>query len=219
MMASFSLDRGLRLVLTAAAVMATQASRATDLFGLYVGGAVGQSELRTALDFYPSIPSGTLDRNATGWKAMAGIRPLPVIGAEIEYIDFGSIAGSLNRAATLNFGGFSESATMHSRAAALFGVGYLPLPLPYLDVFAKLGVAELKSRVSANGAATCPLGTPPCLVIRIAPYANSSSDTRVAYGTGVQVKIARFAARLEYERISASGGDPDLASFGLTWRF
>jgi hypothetical protein len=44
-------------------------------------------------------------------------------------------------------------------------------------------------------------------------------DTRQAYGAGLQVTLTRFAIRAEYERVSASTGDPSLMSLGLIWRF
>ena len=81
------------------------------------------------------------------------------------------------------------------------------------------GAAELKSRVKANATPTCPLFAPACAVVYVPPYSASSSATRAAFGAGLQVKFARFAARAEYERISARGGDPDLISVGLSWRF
>jgi len=41
----------------------------------------------------------------------------------------------------------------------------------------------------------------------------------VAYGAGVSVKLAALAVRLEYERVSQRGGDPDLLSLGVTYSF
>ena len=73
-------------------------------------------------------------------------------------LDFGSVNDTTNIAATTSLGGVNETATTHPRAAAIFGVAYLPIPLPYLDVFAKAGVAELKSSVHANATVSCPLG-------------------------------------------------------------
>jgi hypothetical protein len=59
----------------------------------------------------------------------------------------------------------------------------------------------------------------PCVVTATAPSALNRTDARLAYGAGVQVKFAAFAARFEYERISAGTGDPELASLGITWSF
>jgi hypothetical protein len=41
----------------------------------------------------------------------------------------------------------------------------------------------------------------------------------VAYGAGAQLKFTRLAIRAEYERISASSGDVDMLSLGLTFGF
>jgi hypothetical protein len=47
----------------------------------------------------------------------------------------------------------------------------------------------------------------------------SNSSTNFAYGAGVQGKIGSLAIRAEYERISASGGNPDIVSLGVTSAF
>jgi len=194
-------------------------AHAADPLGFYIGGGAGVSQVRGNLDFGGSLMRPiSFEHNTTGWKVLAGIRPLSAIGAEAEYIDFGSVNDTTNIAATTSLGGVNETATTHPRAAAIFGVAYLPIPLPYLDVFAKAGVAELKSSVHANATVSCPLGIE-CLVINVLPYANRGTSTRPAYGAGMQVKFAGFAARVEYERISASSEYPDLLSFGLAWRF
>ena len=38
----------------------------------------------------------------------------------------------------------------HPKATLLYGVGYLPLPLPFLDVYGKLGVARLQTDIPAS---------------------------------------------------------------------
>jgi opacity protein-like surface antigen len=195
---------------------------AADPLGFYLGAGVGQSHVRSELDasaFFPSF-SGAFSTQGTrtGWKAILGIRPLSIIGAEAEYLDFGSASASGGIPATVGSSGLNATVTSHPKAAALFAMGYLPIPLPYLDIFAKAGAAELKSSVNANAQATCPISLP-CFQILIPPYSASSSDTRFAYGAGLQVKVAGLAVRAEYERISARGGDPDLLSLALTWGF
>lgn len=76
---------------------------------------------------------------------------------------------------------------------------YLPLPVPLLDVYGKGGVARLNYRASSsNGCLACSL------------FNADYSETRVAYGGGAQLKLDRLAVRVEYERISASNGDPSL---------
>ncbi len=79
-------------LLAVAAGLGTSWATAADFnpLGFYVGGAVGQSQLRGDLDsfscgFIPcvgTVPPVRFLRHATGWEAMAGIRPLPFLGAE-----------------------------------------------------------------------------------------------------------------------------------------
>ena len=189
---------------------------AADPLGFYVGAGIAHSQVRNDVQFVGASGSVGLSGGATGWKAILGIRPLSVIGAEAEYLDFGSASGSANIPATVTTGGLNATGNSHPKAPAVFAMGYLPIPLPYLDIFAKAGVAELKSSVNATAQATCPINLP-CIPILIPPYSASSSDTRFAYGAGVQVKLASLAVRAEYERIHSSSGDPDLLSLALTW--
>ena len=37
---------------------------------------------------------GGYGNNVVAWKVIAGIRPLPIVGAEVEYMDFGSGDGN-----------------------------------------------------------------------------------------------------------------------------
>jgi Outer membrane protein beta-barrel domain len=199
---------------------------AGDLLGFYVGGTIGQSELRGDLNSFncgfsscSGIPSPSFARHATGWEVMAGIRPLPFLGAEAAYIDFGS-SGTTSVAinSTATFPGILVSGTTHPTATALFAVGYLPVPLPYLDVFAKVGVAELRSNINFTGnLGYC--AAPVCDPITGVQSPHSGTNTRPAYGAGLQMKLGSFAVRAAYDRISANTGDPSLLSLGLSWGF
>ena len=189
---------------------------AADPLGFYLGAGAGHSQVRNDVQFAGASGALGLSGGATGWKAILGIRPLSIIGAEAEYLDFGSASGSASIPATVTTGGLNATGHSQPKAPAIFAMGYLPIPLPYLDIFAKAGVAELKSSVNASAQATCPTNLP-CIPILIPPYSASSSDTRFAYGAGVQVKLASLAVRAEYERIHSSSGDPDLLSLALTW--
>ena len=215
------LRRPQRVIAIIAAVLSCASAPAADPFGFYLGAGVGHSQVRSDLDFgvfgAPGF-SGPFDvaPGATGWKVIAGVRPLSLVGAEAEYIDFGSGRGTAGIPPTPTQGGIAATATSHPKAPALFGVGYLPIPLPYLDVFAKAGVAALRSSAQASGQALCPTSLP-CIPIFIPPYSASDTSTRFAYGAGVQVKLSTLAVRAEYERIHSSRGDPDLLSLALTW--
>jgi opacity protein-like surface antigen len=195
---------------------------AADPLGFYIGAGVGHSQARNDLDFSNfGVPgfSGpySIDGSDTGWKLMAGIRPLSVLGAEVAYLDFGSASGS---AGTLivDTPSLSVTTTSHPKAGALFAVGYLPIPLPYLDVFAKAGISELKRDIRGTGQVTCGFILP-CTPGFVPPYSASHSSTHPAYGAGAQLRVASLAVRVEYERISAGSGDVDLLSLGISFGF
>jgi hypothetical protein len=87
-----------------------------------------------------------------------------------------------------------------------------------IDAYGKLGVAHLRTTVNATN-----LGMQECR--QVCPglawipgtYRRDATSTDLAYGAGIQLKLAALGIRLEYERVSLSGGDPDLASVGVTW--
>jgi hypothetical protein len=199
---------------------------AADLLGFYAGAALGQADIRANQFAYafppvspPVAPLG-FSEHATGWKVLAGIRPISLIGAELEYVDFGhpSAQVPLPPLGALNAG---IQADAHPRATILSGLLYAPLPLPLLDLYGKVGLSRLRTDVhavvlctTANGINTaCPPSPYP------PPFALNETITEFAYGAGAQLKFSAFAVRLEYERISASGGNPDLLSIGATWKF
>jgi hypothetical protein len=113
-----------------------------------------------------------------------------------------------------------ESWHANSRATAVFGMLYAPIPSPFVDVYGKLGVARLRSDVTTYYYGPIPVGFP-CRPSG-APYCEGvidSSGTGAAFGAGVQFKVRATAARLEYEQIDTSIGNPSMASLGVTWTF
>jgi opacity protein-like surface antigen len=190
--------------------------------GFYIGAGFGLSKVRTHLDFgdlgvgYPGPYS--VSGGATGWKVMVGIRPLTFLGAELAYIDFGSVTGVASTPAVPDRGVESVTTRSHPTAAAFYAVGYLPIPIPHLDVFAKAGVARLTSDVRATGQVTCGYVLV-CRTIPVPLYSASRSSTKPAYGLGAQLKFENLAVRAEYERIAAGSGDAYLMSLGVTYGF
>jgi opacity protein-like surface antigen len=189
--------------------LAQRVYAAGDPLGLYVGAGLGQSEVRVDGSVFDG-PSG-FDAHRDAWKLLVGLRPTALFGAELDYLDF----GHARFAGPPNAFGSALRADSHPKASALFGILYAPIPVPLLDVYAKAGIARLQTSVNAN--VYCAVS--PCVVTAVAPIALRRTDAEFAYGAGVQFRFAAFAARLEYERINASTGDPDLTSFGITWSF
>jgi opacity protein-like surface antigen len=193
------------LAFTCAATCATV--QAADSLGFYIGGAVGQADVR--VDSSLASTSSDVSEHHAGWKAIVGVRPLSFVGAELEYLDFGNPSYAFATPPPTTMG------AVDSKAAALFGVLYVPIPVPFFDVYGKVGVARLRTDV--NGMITglfCPVSLPNCGTIAI-----SRTDTDLGYGAGVQFKFASAAVRAEYERIDSSNGSPDMLSLGFTWTF
>lgn len=195
------------LALFAGLLVAPAWSSEWNPLGFYVGGAVGESDIRNNDDWYGGPHSG-FDQHHTGWKVFGGIRPIQFLGAEIEYVDFGRPDHFFYNDS------YYDGSSLHSTAAAAFGVAYLPIPFPFLDVYGKAGAARLHTNSYYMGACAYP-GQSPCSPL----YSTPRTDTDFAYGAGIQAKLATVVFRVEYERISQRGGNPDLLSAGIAWVF
>jgi outer membrane protein with beta-barrel domain len=196
---------------------------ASDLLGLYAGAAFGQTDVRANEVYFPvpqsnGIPLG-FSEHATGWKVLAGIRPISLIGVELEYADFGH-PSALTPAPASFSNIFSNllgiRADAHPTATSLSGLLYAPVPLPLLDLYGKVGISQLRTDVHAAVVCTT-VNCPP--TIPFPPLARYEATTNFAYGAGAQLKLSALAVRLEYERLSAGGGDPALLSIGVAWAF
>jgi opacity protein-like surface antigen len=200
---------GTLLAVVAAGTCAGSAS-ADNLLGFYAGAGIGESTVRSDNAYVPDYGYFEHDHH-TAWKAIIGVRPLPFVGAELEYIDFGHPGGDNNYYNDYRYYGPDS----HPRAIAAFGVGHLPLPLPFLDIYGKAGAARLHTNVNGFDGSHCPPYAQ-C----IAPNASQSQwDTRFAYGAGIQSRFWGLSVRAEYERINSPYGDPDLLSVSATWTF
>lgn len=139
-------------------------------FNFYIGGGIGQSDVDLDdidIDF---------DSKDTAWKAFAGVRIASIFGAELQYFDFGSPGGGGESVDYKGLGGY--------------GLVYLPLPLPILDVYAKAGVAKVDVDIDTGDFNT--------------------DDTQFSYGVGVQLKFSSWALRGEYERFKVDDNDLDI---------
>jgi len=142
----------------------------------YVGAGISRDNIK-------DITATASDFNSTNWKAWAGFRPISVFAVEADYLDLGS--------QTINGSGVGAGATtnLSYKAFAGYAVGYVPLPVPFLDVFGKAGLARWQSSGS-----TSPGGA--------GLFSLSDEGTQFAWGIGGQVHIGNLGARLEYENFS-----------------
>ena len=178
--------------------------------GFYVGAGVGTSNIGS--DGYGYDGYYAYNHDSTAWKLIAGVRPISPLGAEIEYIDF----GRANDSPSYPYNGFQFTGqNTASKAGMLFAVGYLPLPIPFLDIYGKAGVARLQQNSTSYYYNSC--SQTAC--IGVGSDSNNGWSTNFAYGVGVQTKWLGLAVRAEYERIDSSGRNPEALTVGATWTF
>jgi hypothetical protein len=206
----------------AAHVMLPGKAAAADLTdAYYVGASIGQSSFQSgAFDPYLGSPeafAGSFLAQPLGWKILAGTRPFSFLGAEVEYVDFGDAHHAESGQITGSEG--------EARGGAAFAVGYLPVPMPNLDVFGKVGVARYRAEYHFSGdfLNSCVFNPAldQCVTIGRTTVSGASDITGLAYGIGAQYHFGVFAVRAEFERISTteSATAPSLLSVGITYRF
>jgi OOP family OmpA-OmpF porin len=163
------------MLLTVLALGAS-AARADNGF-FYLGAGVVRNSLSdiTALGGLPDLSN-------TSWKAFAGVRPLKWLAAEMDYIDLGSGSSTSSSSAG------NVSAHADGKALAAYAVGFLPIPLPVVDVYGKAGLARWKLNGDVSSL--------------VSPGSLSTNGTEFAWGIGVQAHISMFGARLEYENFN-----------------
>ncbi len=145
--------------------------------GFYVMGAVGQartsfqSEMDAALigAGATGVVSSGKD-NATAYKLAAGYQFNANGAVELSYLDSGKFSYTATVATPAGFG----TATGKATGWSLVAVGILPIDSQF-GVLGKLGVADIRSSVSAIGAGGF--------------AAASGSKTRATYGLGVKYDL------------------------------
>jgi opacity protein-like surface antigen len=177
-----------RLILLTVLAFGASAARAeSGLF--YLGAGITSNHVNSTGvpgygDIYPGI-------NSTSWKVFAGIRPIRLFAVEADYLDLGSHTNTQGTPMSCEFGSCSVAHASEAKAFAGYAMGFLPMPLPYLDVYGKAGVARFKlnrtftsydSGGTSNGSSAFP------------------DDGNVfTWGAGVQAHIGIIGGRLEYE--------------------
>jgi opacity protein-like surface antigen len=176
------------LALVSAGGMAQAADR-----GFYLGGGVSQVKLDNLGDDFDTGDLDDFKIDNTAWKAIAGFRILKMLAVEANYVDLGKEHTSV--------GGVDFDAD--ASAFTAYAVGYLPLPLPLVDVYAKAGLARWENNASAEGL-----------------FDLDDHGTDFAYGAGVQLNFGSLSARLEYEQFDVKHTDGvELLTLGLTYTF
>ncbi|HUO95682.1 MAG TPA: outer membrane beta-barrel protein [Steroidobacteraceae bacterium] len=191
-----------------------------DVLDLYVGAAAGQGRVDVGNLSNPSViavpPVASFKENHSAFKAIAGVRLVSLFGIEVDYMDFGH--PNTNVPTNPTIGGVSVVADAKLSGSAAYGVLYLPVPI--VDVYVKGGVARLKETATVTATygapiATCVTAAPNCTFAQ----GYGATTTGLAAGLGAQFKLGHWALRAEYERFNAAGGNPSLATVGVTYNF
>jgi opacity protein-like surface antigen len=183
-------------------LVCTNAQGANPL-GLYVGAGGGRADLRVD----PATCSILNCSNATvaGWTAFAGLQPLPFLGAELQYLDFGHTAQGIA-------GPYPYYQRAH--AMAVFATG--AVPLPFVDLYAKVGAGLVHTK------ATGFLADSNYCILHVCEATGTQDTTRFGWGLGARFKLPKLSSlafQAEYVRFSVPSGDPSLLSAALLWKF
>jgi opacity protein-like surface antigen len=177
-----------KLLLASTLALFAGAAQADDLLGLYAGAGIMRAKMEDV--FHTDF---TLSN--TSWKVYAGLRPpgFP-FGIDVDYLDLGNSSA----------GTFLGPAHADAKAFAAYAVGYLPIPVPDIDVYGKAGLA----RWQFNGS-----------VPQQGLFSVSENGTDFAWGVGGQVHfLDRFAVRIEYEHFNVrEADDVQLYSLGVSY--
>jgi hypothetical protein len=181
-----------KFLLAASLLLATSGAYA-QLPDAYIGAGVSQARMDNIFG------SGRdFDLNNTAWKAFVGIRPIPFLGIEANYMDLG------RESRRFGFNGADYRAHVDAHAFSAFAVGFLPLPVPFLDIFAKAGAA----RWTLDGHDNASL------------FALDDHGTDFAWGGGAQAHFGALGLRLEYEQFNVGNTDgAKVVSFDVAWHF
>ena len=153
--------------------------------GFYLGASLGRTTLKD--DIGPVRFNGT----DTGFKVIAGFRPLDWLGVEANYIDFGKpdddVAGTTVKA--------------DGNGVSAFAVGFAAVGP--VDLFAKAGLVNWDAKLRASSL----------------NFSQDQDGTDFAYGAGAQFRLGSLGVRAEYEKFNADVHDLNMLSVGVTWTF
>jgi len=195
-----------RTIVTAMALVATSAAFAAgpddNQRGFYLGGGVGNFNLK--IDRFSQIDNaiGRLDDSDTGWKVFGGYRLNPYLSLEGAYVDFGRPSDKFDTAGSS--GDFS--AHLSGFSPQLIGT----VPLGPVELSAKVGVYFVDVDLNADIDSVSALD-----------FDSHTSEEDFMYGVGIGATfLQRLNAKLEYEWIDIGGGDKGNSLWATgTWRF
>jgi hypothetical protein len=171
-------DSTMRTLLLLAVLALAAGAAEADNGMFYVGAGIARNKIS-------NIAITNSDLDSTSWKAFVGVRPMKVFAVEADYIDLGSETSQF----------VDVSTHVQYKAFAGYAVGFLPLPLPMVDVFGKVGLARWQQSGSSNASPGSQL------------FSLSDDGTEFAWGVGAQAHFGSIGARLEYENFNIHNTD------------
>lgn len=168
--------------------------------GFYIGGGVGQFNVKVddIDDTDEAIES--LDDDDTAWKAFVGWRMNPYFALELAYIDFGAPSDRFEAS------GSSGDFQVDLSGFAPYVIG--TIPVGPVELFGKVGYYfyDVDAAIDLDDGPD---------------FDSSSSEQDLLYGFGVGMTFfERLNARLEYEKIDSDViDDADAIWFSGQWRF
>jgi hypothetical protein len=158
--------------------------------GFYLGGSVGNANLE--IDDIAGVSEADFKGDDTGYKLIAGIRPLDWFGVEAAWVDFGDAEDRIR------FQNQDIPVSIEGDGISAFAVGFLPIGP--VDLFAKGGLISWDSKISGDF--------------------DDDDGTDLAYGVGAQFRVWSISVRAEYEVFDVdSVDDLSMISVGATFTF
>lgn len=117
-----------KAILATALLMASTAGFAADN-GIYLGASLGDANI----DINQGLAQ--VDSDDTGFKFIAGIRPLDWFAVEASYVNFGN----------------PEDGRLEANADGISAFGVFFLPIGPVDVFAKGGLISFDTKIKLDG--------------------------------------------------------------------
>lgn len=183
-----------RVLLATVLALGAGAAQADDS-PFYVGVGISKNKLSHITNSGLSFS----DIDKTSWKVLAGFRPISLFAVEAAYMNLGRqsrtfVTPGVGTCAIGNPNCASVTSHSDAKAFAAFAIGFLPVPMPSLDIYGKAGLARWKLNGNTTDTA---LPLPPGNF-----FAFSTQGTAFAWGAGAQVHVGNIGARLEYENFN-----------------
>jgi hypothetical protein len=158
--------------------------------GFYLGASVGNANLE--IDDLAGISEADFKGDDTGYKLIAGIRPLDWLAVEASWVDFGDAEDRIQ------FQSQDIPLRISGDGISAFAVGFLPIGP--VDLFAKGGIISWDSKISGDF--------------------DDDDGTDLAYGVGAQFRVWSISLRAEYEIFDVDDVDDlSMISVGATFTF